>query len=210
VFEADVTLTDLALAVLCFGLAVTLMLRGGVAVEFALLFGALGLASLLGGLWHGWFSEADSAVSTNLWLATLLSIGLANTMLWLISGRVLASGDYLGVFRWIAALQLIAFVYAAVFVTRDFLLPSAASVPPTLVLLLAFALALAAQGPGGLWYGVAGILVAILGAVLQQTQIGLPALRLSHNGVYHVLQALAFLLLFFSVPAVERFLGVAR
>lgn len=209
-FEPDVTLTDFALAALCFGLAIALLRRNGIAVDFALLFAALGLASLLGATWHGWFSGSESSLSANLWLSTLIAIGLANTMLWLISGEVLASGRFLVVFRWIAVLQFLAYVYLAVFVTREFLLPSAASVPPTLVLLLAYVLAVWGHGPVGLWFGVAGILVAILGAVLQQAQVGLPVLRLSHNGVYHLVQACAFVLLFLSVPAVERLLAAPR
>ncbi len=205
--EPDVTLTDIGLALLCFGFALALSARGGIAVDFALLFAALGLASLLGGIWHGWFSEGQTALAARLWLSTMLAIGLANTMLWLIAGDMLAAGRFAGVFRWIAGGQLVAYVYAALFLTRSFLLPSAASLPPTVALLLAFALAASTQAPLGIWAGIAGIVVAILGAVLQRAHVGLLALRLSHNGVYHVVQALAFGLLFLSVPAVERFLA---
>lgn len=208
--EPDVTLTDLGLAALCFVFAVFLLRRAGIAIDFALLFAALGLASLLGGVYHGWFSGQTSPFADNLWLATMFAIGLANLMLWVVSGDILAGGRYAVVFRWIAGLQFAAFAYAAIFVTRDFLLPSAASVPPTLLLLLAFTLALASSGAGGLALGVAGIVTAIAAAVLQQMGVGLPALRLSHNGLYHIIQALAFTLLFLSVPAVDRYLAMPR
>lgn len=206
-FEPDVTLSDLVLAGICFGFAAALIQRAGISADFALLFAALGLASTLGGAWHGWFSQSHTTLSDTLWLATMLAVGLANTMLWLIAGEVLAEGRFAIVFRWIAAVQFLAFAYAAIFLTRDFLLPSAASVPPTLALLLAFALALWGHGPAGLWFGVAGIVVAILGAGLQQARAGLPALRLGYNAVYHAVQAVAFLLLFLSVPAIDRLLA---
>lgn len=203
----DVTLTDFGLALLCGVFAVMLVGHDGVTLAFALLFGALGLASLFGGVWHGWFAPSQTPFARNLWLATMLAIGGANTMLWLIAGELLSGGQYVVVFRWIAALQLAAYALIAVFVTRKFILPSIASVPPTLLLLLAYCTALPAADAPGLWFGVTGILVAIIGAGLQLAKVGLPALRLSHNGLYHVIQAAAFLLLFLSIPAVETYLS---
>lgn len=207
--DPDITLTDFALAILCLGFAIALFHRSRIASEYAVLFLALGSASLLGAVWHGWFSEAETALGRNIWLGTMIAVGAANLVLWLIAGEIFHQGRHALLFRWIAWLQFSGYVLAAVFLTRDFLLPSAASVPPTLVLLLAFGLGIAAGGPTGFWLGVVGILVAILGAVLQFMHVGVPALGLSHNGFYHVVQAAAFTLLFLSVPAAERYLAAA-
>lgn len=190
--EPDTTLTDIALAGLCVGFALALP-TAGVAGLYGGLFAALGLASAFGALWHGWWAGARAGIGGGLWLAVMLAVGVANLFLWLIAARLAA----LGGLAWIGWAQLALYALFALFVTRSFLLPSGFSLPPTLVLL---GLYLARLDQPGFVAGAAALTLALIGAGLQAARIGLPALRLGHNALYHVVQAAAFTLLFLARP----------
>lgn len=188
--EADVTLTDFGLAALCFVLAGLLIGAGAVEGLFAGLYGALGVAALLGALSHGWVWDRSQGAGKALWLVTMLVIGLANLFLWLIAARLFALPA-----PWGAVLAFGQFaVYAglALFVTRSFLLSSGFSLPPTLAVLAGFVVT-------GSWLGVLGLVLALAGAGQQAAKI--PGLGLTHNALYHVIQAVAFLLVFLGIPA---------
>lgn len=191
--DPDVVLTDFALAALCLGFAVALAGTGEIALLYAGLFAALGLASLAGALWHGWWPGAQAGVGGALWLGVMLAVGLANLCLWLIAGGLLAL-PLLAVIGWV---QLAIYAGLALIVTRSFLLPSGFSLPPTLLLLGIFLSDLAQPGFA---LGAAALAIALIGAGLQAAKVGLPGLKLSHNGLYHVVQALAFTLLFVGLP----------
>jgi Family of unknown function (DUF6962) len=191
--EPDVTLTDFALALLAGGFALALAGGGGLAGLYALLFAALAVAALAGAVWHGWFSGQQTGPGGGLWLGVMLAVGVANLALWRLAAGLLGAP----VLDWIGWGQLAAFALIAVGFSRSFLLTSAFSLPPTLALLWAF---LAGLGQPGYGLGAAALTVALAGAGLQAARIGVPALRLSHNGLYHLVQALAFTLLFLAVP----------
>jgi len=190
--EADVTLTDFGLAALCFGFAAVLVGGDGIGGLFAGLYLALGVAALLGALSHGWMWDRSRGSGKALWLVTMLVIGGANLFLWLIAARIFALPA-----PWGAALAFGQFaVYAALalFVTRSFLLSSGFSLPPTLALLAGFV------ATGG-WLGALGVVLALVGAGQQAAKI--PGLGLTHNALYHVIQAVAFGLVFLGVPGLS-------
>ncbi len=191
--DPDTTLTDFALAALCAGFALALIGDGGIATEYALLFAALGLAALGGALWHGWFSGQHKGLGGALWVAVMLAVGLANVALWRI-GAVLAASALLG---WIAIAQALVYGALVLFVSRKFLLASAFTLPPTLLLVGLFAGRLPEASAG---LGLSALVLALVGAGMQAARVGLPALRLGHNGLYHLVQAGAFTLLFIGRP----------
>ncbi|PIE08667.1 MAG: hypothetical protein CSA74_01120 [Rhodobacterales bacterium] len=189
--EPDVTLTDFGLAALCFGFTALLLGEGDVQGLFAGLYAALGVAAFTGALSHGWFTDRSGGLGKANWLATMLAIGVANSFLWLIAAQILALVAPLGdVIAWG---QLALYAALAIFVTRSFLLSSGFSLPPTLVLTAAFA-------SSGNWLGAAGLAVALLAALLQMRKVS--GLGLTFNAFYHVVQALAFVLVFLAIPAV--------
>ena len=194
--EADVTLTDFGLAALCVGAAGALIGGGGVAALFAGLYAALGIAAFLGALSHGWFWDRTQGIGRANWLVTMLAIGMANLFLWLIAAKMFGL-----IAPWGLALafgQFVVYAGLAVFVTRSFLLSSGFSLPPTLALLAAFVWT-------GTLLGAAGLAVALAGAV--QQAMGIRAAGLTHNALYHVIQALAFVLVFLAVPDVVALFG---
>jgi hypothetical protein len=129
-----------------------------------------------------------------LWLAVMLAIGLANTALWLIAGDV--TGGPGGLFTVIGWGQFAAFAALVVIGYRSFLLSSAFSLPPVLVLI-----GIHAMQPGlGHRLALAGFVLALVAAGLQAGRVGLARFGLGHNALYHLVQALAFTLVFASVP----------
>jgi len=192
--EPDTTWTDFALAALCAVFVVALLRAGGPALLYALLFAALGAAALLGGLWHGWVSGRRAG--DGLWLAVMLAVGLANAALWLIAGRVLGHPGPAGLFPALAWGQLALFAAIALLGTRGFGLTSAFSLPPVLVLIVAHGL----DGGPGHRFALAGFSLALVAAGLQAGKVALPRLRLGHNALYHLVQAVALTLVFLSAP----------
>jgi hypothetical protein len=193
--DRDTVLTDFFLVALCAGFVLVLVGADGLALLYALLFAALGAAALAGALWHGWFPGAQAGLGGALWLGVLLAIGVANLALWLIAGQIM-DARLLAVVGWG---QFVLFAGLAVFVNRGFLLASAFSLPPVLVLIAAHGWKLAEGGGPSHALGLAGFATAMAGAGLQAARIGLPAFGLGHNALYHLVQALAFTLVFLSV-----------
>lgn len=191
--EADVTLTDFALAALCFGFVAWLLGGDSVSALFAGLYAALGLSAFLGALSHGWFWDRARGIGRANWLVTMLAIGAANGFLWLIAARVFALAAPWGML--VALGQFVIYAGLAIFVTRSFLLSSGFSLPPTLALLAGFVWT-------GNWPGAAGLAVALAAAGLQMARVG--GLGLTHNAFYHVVQAVAFGLVFLAIPGVGR------
>lgn len=192
--DPDITLTDFALAALCAGFALALLAGGPVAHLYAGLFAALGVAALAGALWHGWWPGILSGTGGLVWRAVMLAVGVANLLLWLIAAAL--SGW--GLLVWIGWASFAAYAAAVLFVTRDFRLASGFSLPPTLALLTTYLLTLSAPGFA---LGALALLIALGGAGLQMAKIGMPVLRLSPNALYHVIQAIAFTLLYLAAAS---------
>jgi len=189
--ERGTTLTDFALAALCAGFAFALSASDGLALLYSGLFAALGAASLAGGLWHGWWQGQPQGTGGWLWRAVMLAVGAANLALWLIAAQL--SGWTL--FAWIGWAASAGYLLAILAGVRSFLLSSGFSLPPTLALLVVFALDLTQPGFG---LGALGLSLALIGAGLQAAKIGLPGL--GYNALYHLIQGGAFTLLFVGLP----------
>lgn len=187
--DPDITLTDFALAALCAGFALALLDGGPVAQLYAGLFAALGAAALAGAFWHGWWPGILSGTGGLVWRAVMLAVGVANLLLWLIAAALSGWGPL----AWVGWASFAAYIALMLSVTRDFRLASGFSLPPTLALLTVYLMGLSTPGFA---FGAVALLVALGGAAMQMAKVGLPALRLSPNGLYHVIQAIAFTLLF--------------
>jgi len=97
--EPDVAPTDFLLAVQCAAFSVHLFHKrdGELLVRrlYAALFGALGVSSLLGGLWHGVFSGRETALGQWVWLCVMAALALGAALLWLISAVQFSSAKWL-------------------------------------------------------------------------------------------------------------------
>jgi hypothetical protein len=198
--EPDVALTDFGLAAECALFAGWLVWRGSTGSPLGrwsvVLFAALGLGALLGGITHGFLPDAGSDAARMAWNATLIAIGVAAWASWAVGAHVLLVKDTA---RWVVAAAALLFalnVAVVLHVSQSFVVAIAFYAPAIVFALIAFVLAYRASGRAVLLFAIAGIVLSLIAAVIQQTQAGIAALGLSHNALYHVVQAVGLLLIF--------------
>jgi hypothetical protein len=197
--EPDVSLTDFGLALETAVLAVLLareatswprLRRWGVAF-----FGAAAVASLAGGLDHGFLRRDGRELAHDVaWVATLLAIGATSLTL-------IGVGAELGLSR-AAARRLVTAsaaalaVYAAIvlFAWREFLIAILAYAPAALFVLAIMIRRYARLRDRASLLSIAALVLAYLAAGVQQLEIGVSEDWLSHNALYHLIQAISFAL----------------
>jgi hypothetical protein len=188
-FDAEqvVALTDVGLALEAAVLAVVLARDRATSRWWSSLFAAIAVASLAGAMVHGtaWFGATA-------WIVTLLAVGVvavATAMLAVVLARgpeaARRAGPALG-------LALAGYAAAVVCGARSFRLALLAYVPAVLGLLVA--VVGRRRAPGGPRVVVA-LVISVVAATVQATATTVPLLPLAPNALYHVIQAVALLLL---------------
>ena len=194
--EPDVAITDCLLAAECALLACLtirkLQARAPAGLWFAALYASIALASLLGGIVHGFFTGTRGL----LWKGTLLCIGAA-ALSACFAGSHLALPESAGRLLRRAAVALVA-IYAVtiVYIRSDFRVAILGYLPSVLFLMAALAAAWLRTKDSRMLWGLAGLAITLAAAPLQQAEIGLHPRYFSHNALYHVVQGLGFLVLF--------------
>ncbi len=189
--EPDVTLTDLGLA-LEGAVFAWLLARPGTAGQplrrwFVLFFAASAVAALLGAIVHGLRAPL-------LWPLVLFAIGVTAFAACGAGTAMLLSTEAARRSMRLAVVGLAcygALVFAA---PQAFTLAILAYLPATILLLIAFARASRMRGESAVGFGVLGLLLTLVAAALQQARVALPAL--SHNTLYHLVQAAALAMIF--------------
>ena len=204
--EPDVALTDFALAAECALFAGWLQWRRGawgpLRHWFSALFAALCVGALLGGITHGFFGSAQTDLARALWAATLVSIAVAALACWAIGAHLLAPGYAATRIVGAAAALWVVNVAAVLFVSPHFATAIAFYAPAVLFVLLGLVVAYVRTAKRALLPGIAGVLLSIVAAAVQQMQVA--AFGLSHNAPYHVVQAVGLLLMFATALALFR------
>lgn len=197
--EPDVTLTDYALAAEC-GVLCLLMSRWRFSdvtqrVWWIVMFASVGLASMFGGTVHGFVSDPASTGYLLLWTATLLALGVTSVSMW-IAGANAALRDPAR--RYVAAAAGLMFVvYACVvlFVSSRFVVTIVAYLPAAVFLLAVFSV-IGQRRRRHSGFGMAGLGLTFVAAVIQQARIGIHPVYFNHNALYHLVQGVGLALLF--------------
>lgn len=194
-----VTLTNFVLTAECWGFALALARAGdrkGPLPWFVALFVALGLGALLGGITHGFVPESAAGAATVFWTGNMLALGGAGAAAAMIAGQIawpIGQGRGYSI-----SVALLAALYALVvlFVSQDFYVALAGTLVPVLFLLAMLIRLYRQSGRAGVLLAAAGLLVNMAGSVQQQLGWGLDPVWFNHNAVFHLIQMLAFLLIF--------------
>jgi len=198
--EADVTLTDYALALE--GVLFLILLPrgqarpGGLRSWFALFFASVSAASLCGGTVHGFFLDMQTLGSVILWPMALLAIGVTTLSTWAIGAKLLFEGR---VVRWVliaAGVQFALYGIVVLCLTQKFWVAIVDNLPAVLFLLLALGLAYRREPHRSLLLAAGGPALTLVAALLQQLRVGIHPVYFNHNALYHVLQAVALFLFF--------------
>jgi len=191
--EPDVTITDFLLSVEALVFAVWLARSPTTPLQrwFVVFFGATALASLAGGLVHGFFS--DSKV---LWRLVLIALGIVSVAAWAIGAQLLFIDRTARFVTGAAWTAFAVYAFIVIFVTDAFLVAIVNYLPSTLFLILAFSIRYRTHGETPVLVGLTGLFLTLVAAAVQQSGIALHPRYFNHNALYHVLQAVALFLVF--------------
>ena len=198
--DPAVTLTDYGLAIEC-AILLALLARPQASDEtlrlwFLVFFAAAAAASLFGGTVHGFFKAADSPGRAILWPLTLLSILLSGLAAWFAAARLELQPR---AERWarITATAVIMLLAAQVmFATRNFAIAIVGYLPSTLFLLFALVSAYRRRKERSIAWGIAGLSLTLVAALVQRLRIAVHPVYLDHNAFYHVIQGVGFWMIY--------------
>lgn len=193
--EVDVVITDYLLAIECAAFACALEPSDALARWLASMFVALAIGSAAGGTVHG-FCRDGSTGERVLWPLALLALGFAALSAWG-AGACLVASD-----TWIARIVAFACVawlaYAAVVVAgaQTFAVAIANYLAASAFLTVGLAAEFVRTRQGGALVAAVGMGLVFAGAGMQQGRVACRGLRLTHNGLFHVVQAVALAIIF--------------
>ncbi|WP_420461972.1 DUF6962 family protein [Candidatus Palauibacter sp.] len=196
--EPAVTLTDYGLTLLCALLAwrANSRVRAELRPWAIGLFAGSGAAALFGGTVHGFFGDATTLGYRLLWPATILAVGATGLAAWGLGARVggISAGG-----RRLTRIVLAAFVaWAAIVLAgqQAFVMAIVFYLPAVIYLTVRFA-RLYRRGPTpSRREALIGFGLTFAAAAIQQLRIPIHPVWFDHNALYHVVQAVAFVLLF--------------
>ena len=204
--EPDVTLTDYAVTLEC-GLFVYWLLVHGqsdnpLRLWFAVFFASIGLAALSGGTVHGYFPGEGSVGHSVLWGATLIAIGVTALCGWIIGAQLYFSESVAVWIRHGAVVLFVLYCGVVLFVSHDFLMAIVYYLPATVFLFIVYGLVYQQGREPAVLIGLLGLVLTFVAAGIQQAQWGLHSIylpvSLSHNALYHVVQAVALFFMYWS------------
>jgi len=198
--EPDVSLTDLMLAGEC-GLFSALLWRrdakqGSIRLWFVVFFAATGFAALLGAIAHGFIADPASTIYRLLWVVIFSAIGIAAVASWAIGSLLALPSALAKSIISAAAASFVVYLFVVIFVSQSFAAAVIYYLPAALFLLAALIIAQMRGGLKSPMPAMAGILLSFFAAYVQQAEISLASLHLSHNALYHIVQAIALFLIF--------------
>lgn len=206
--EPDVTLTDYGLALECALFTYLLHQHGdprnSLRARFILFFGSVGLAALAGGTVHGFFLDTGTVGPAILWPAALIATGLTALSAWAIGAGILFP---VLISRWIsiaAAVEFVAYSTVVLLVTQEFWVAVVNYLPALLFLLVSFCAAWGRTGEPKLFVGLLGLTLTLVASWMQQSRIALHPTYFNHNALYHLIQAGALFMIFWSARWLVR------
>lgn len=161
-----------------------------------LFFFALGLAALAGGTSHGFLQDQHPQLDAIAWSVTLLAIGMVGLSGWNISACLVGDRRLARLIAVTAALLFAAYVPVVLFVDTRFVVAVLYYLPATLFLLLLLVWRYSRTGHGWILHGIAGLVLALVAAAVQQIGFVIHPVWLDHNVLYHLIQAVAMLLIY--------------
>jgi uncharacterized membrane protein YqjE len=198
--EPDVALTDYAVALecACFVYALWMERKGPRALSFWFItaFLATAVAGVAGGTVHGFFNQPGSFGHGILWPLSLVMIGVAALAFTNIASALRFTGLAALAISRAAFFLLLFYCVVIVFFNDDFKVAIAAYLPAVLFLGWVFLERYRQARRSAFAWGLAGIGITLLAAVVQQARIALHPRYFNHNAVYHTLQAAGLFMIF--------------
>ena len=201
IHDPDVVVTDVVLAILGAYLGRrlwTMPARGTVQRDGAIIMGGLASAAHWGAIFHAVFPAGTATLPGRVaWAPVALSIVVAGAAMLELSLRVLQLKLSSGALRWLVITYAAFFAGVVVLLDHSFSSIVYFYLPALLLLLLAVSRQ-AVRRPSPGWMLIAtGLAVSAGAALLQQMRVAIHPVYFDHNAVYHVVQSIALVFLFF-------------
>ena len=200
ILEPDVALTDYGLTVECSIFALLLYRSQARQVVlsrwFVVFYGAVGAAALMGGTGHGFLPDPSSILRLALWRSSLLAIGVAALAIWILSARIQFSGPASHFVAIAAVLAFAGYAIIILFVVDSFWVAIVYYLPASIFLLLVLFTRYLRSFERQLLPALSGIALTFVASAVQKFGIALHPTYFNHNALYHVIQAVALLLIF--------------
>lgn len=200
--EPDVTLTDYALAIECALFAFLLYCNGDRSAPtrpwFILFFASIGVATLTGGTVHGFFLDTESMGYWILWPLTLVAGGVAALATWAIAAKLGLSEKMERRIITLATLEAVFYCATVLLFSQEFYITVINYLFPTLFLLIVLHKLYRHMRIRELGIGTIGLVLTFVAAGAQQGRLALHPLYFNHNAVYHTIQAVALLMIFWA------------
>jgi uncharacterized protein DUF6962 len=199
--DPDVVLTDVGLAALGAYLGWRLWrASGGVMLRRAgaVLMAALASAALWGAVFHGFFPAGTATPAGRLaWMPVSLSIVLASATMLNLALRILTRSLSARLRHYVVLAYAGSFAGIVILVDDSYTSIVYFYLPALCLLLVAAGRQLIRQRGGGWTLVTSGLLVSAGAAVLQQLRVSIHPVYFDHNALYHVVQGIALVLLYF-------------
>lgn len=198
--EPDVTLTDYGLAVECALFTYLLARRHGESKPlrpwFVLFFASGAAATLAGGTVHGFFLDPASLGAMILWPTAVIAVGLSALAAWGVGAtiqfsRPVARGIVTG-----ATVEFAAYAATILTVSPAFWIAVLNYLPAAAFLLATHARVYWRTRARPVLAGVTGLALTFVAAGIQQGRVAVHPVYFNHNALYHVIQAVALLMIF--------------
>jgi hypothetical protein len=198
--EPDVALTDYAVALECACFAYSLWRSrkapGPLSFWFITAFLATAVAGLAGGTVHGFFNPPGSVGHGILWPLGLVMIGVAALAFANIAAALRFTGTAVLAISRAAFFLFLFYCVVIVFFNDQFKVAIVAYLPAVLFLGWVFLERYRQTRRPAFAWGLAGIGITLLAAVVQQARIALHPRYFNHNALYHTLQAAGLFMIF--------------
>lgn len=206
--EPAVALTDFGLAIE--GVVLALLVGRPRAADsvlqgwFVLFFAALALAAFFGFVAHGFIVHKHSFTHELVWRAVLLSIGVISLAAWAIGARLIFSPRIAQIVIFLIVLAFALYAALVLSHSRSYAIAIVAYLPAALFLLGAFLLRQRRAPMPHLGFGIAGLVLTLVAAVVQRFAIGLAPVWFNHNALYHLIQAVGLWLIYRAARGLVR------
>ncbi|PCI21845.1 MAG: hypothetical protein COB62_02430 [Piscirickettsiaceae bacterium] len=200
--EPGVTLTDYGLAIECAVITYLLLQQRSHSTAlfrwFVVFFCVLGLSAFIGGTSHGFVNDESSPFYTLVWNLTLISLGAVAVSAYMISSILFAREHSNKRFSRYIVGAFIVYCGVIILVNNTLLIAITFYLPATASMLAALLWTFYKRRQLFILSGAVGLLLTFIAAGIQQSGYSLHPLWFNHNVIYHVLMAIAIMLLFYT------------
>ncbi len=170
---------------------------------FAVFFATLAVSSLIGGIWHGVFSDRSTVAARWVWFATMAALAFAAMALWFAAALLSPSHRWSNLIRRTAWIQLVFQLSVAAFVSDAFGVSAFAILPAVLLVTGLYSVRFHMTHDKRLLAGLMGFFLSIISGLVIAYDYSVHPQWASTNAIYHSLQFVAFGLVFASIPALS-------